>query len=188
MADVQHVDITDPDIHEPKGAAAASGDTVYVADGAGSGTWQQITLSQISATAQSDLLQDVEDGILDGTISSLDAEVFVNAEIPDISTLDTILVPIPVNATLIQAHVVLQGAITVADAVVTFTDASDNSMGTGITVAFTGSAAGDSYTFTPTANNALTGPTYMKVKTDGGSTTAQKLFVTLHFYVTRTLP
>ena len=36
---VQHSVITDPDVHEPKGASTASVGQVYVSDGAGSGTW-----------------------------------------------------------------------------------------------------------------------------------------------------
>lgn len=36
---VQHSAITDPDIHEPKGAAAATTGQVYAADGVGSGDW-----------------------------------------------------------------------------------------------------------------------------------------------------
>lgn len=37
---VEHVSITDPNIHEPKGVASATADRVYVSDGAGSGAWQ----------------------------------------------------------------------------------------------------------------------------------------------------
>lgn len=37
---IQHNVITDPDIHEPKGVASASTGQIYVANGAGSGTWQ----------------------------------------------------------------------------------------------------------------------------------------------------
>ena len=37
---VEHVTITDPNIHEPKGVASASANQVYVADGAGSGSWE----------------------------------------------------------------------------------------------------------------------------------------------------
>lgn len=36
---IQHAAITDPDIHEPKGASTANSGEVYVADGAGSGVW-----------------------------------------------------------------------------------------------------------------------------------------------------
>lgn len=39
---IQHKLITDPDIHEPKGAAAAGARKVYVADGAGSGNWEYV--------------------------------------------------------------------------------------------------------------------------------------------------
>ena len=37
---VQHNAITDPDIHEPKGIAAATAGKVYVSDGASSGDWK----------------------------------------------------------------------------------------------------------------------------------------------------
>lgn len=37
---VQHNAILDPNIHEPKGVAAASAGDIYVADGAGSGAWK----------------------------------------------------------------------------------------------------------------------------------------------------
>jgi hypothetical protein len=39
MADVQHRDITDPNIHEPKGVKFAPEGTAYVADGLGGGQW-----------------------------------------------------------------------------------------------------------------------------------------------------
>lgn len=35
-----HSTITDPNIHEPKGVASADANTVYRADGAGSGSWE----------------------------------------------------------------------------------------------------------------------------------------------------
>jgi hypothetical protein len=39
MANVNHSTLTDPYLHEPKGVASASVGSIYVADGAGSGTW-----------------------------------------------------------------------------------------------------------------------------------------------------
>lgn len=47
MATVQHKDITDNNIHEPKGITTATADQVYVADGAGSGTWRKINETDI---------------------------------------------------------------------------------------------------------------------------------------------
>lgn len=42
MANVQHNALTDPNIHEPKGASTATSGQVYVADGTGSGVWQHV--------------------------------------------------------------------------------------------------------------------------------------------------
>jgi hypothetical protein len=39
MANVAHADLTDPNLHEPIGVAAANAGEIYVADGAGSGAW-----------------------------------------------------------------------------------------------------------------------------------------------------
>lgn len=42
MADIQHSAIADPQIHEPKGVAAAVANRVYVANGSGSGAWSKL--------------------------------------------------------------------------------------------------------------------------------------------------
>lgn len=47
MATVSHKDLTGADLHEPKGAALAASGTVYVANGAGSGSWT--TLSALNS-------------------------------------------------------------------------------------------------------------------------------------------
>lgn len=39
MATVYHKDLTDPDLHEPKGIITAQDGDVYIADGNGSGSW-----------------------------------------------------------------------------------------------------------------------------------------------------
>lgn len=41
MANINHVDIVDPNIHESKGVASAAADSFYVADGAASGSWKK---------------------------------------------------------------------------------------------------------------------------------------------------
>lgn len=42
MANIQHSALTDPNLHEPKGASTAASGKVYVANGSGSGVWQYI--------------------------------------------------------------------------------------------------------------------------------------------------
>ncbi|MBL4940477.1 MAG: hypothetical protein JKY81_02295 [Colwellia sp.] len=39
MADIEHKNIADPSIHEPKGVSSATAGQTYIADGAGGGAW-----------------------------------------------------------------------------------------------------------------------------------------------------
>lgn len=42
MANVQHSSLTDPNLHEPKGISTAAANTVYLANGSGSGTYTNV--------------------------------------------------------------------------------------------------------------------------------------------------
>lgn len=46
---IEHVSITDPHIHEPKGVAGAAANTVYTATGGGSGVWKEVETSIVKA-------------------------------------------------------------------------------------------------------------------------------------------
>jgi len=175
MADIQHVNITDPQLHEPKGASSASSGTAYIADGAGSGAWQIIPLaslnwSQVQAEINTDLLsQDID--VL--------GELYFTAVIEDISTASSVIIPVPDSGTIVSASVVLGGPITVADASISFKNSAGAGMGTAVTVGFTSSAKGDQYAFTATGNNTIVGPSWIEVETDGGSTDPQSLYITV---------
>lgn len=172
---IQHVDIADPDIHEPKGVSAASAETVYVADGAGTGAWEKITLDQMDPTTLYAAIQaDLDDGDM-----AVTGRFFISGVIADISTSSSVIIPIIQSCTVIGASVVLGGAITTADAAISFKNAAAASMGTDITVEFTSSAKGDQYAFTATGNNVLVGPTWIEVATDGASDTAMPLYFTV---------
>jgi hypothetical protein len=157
-----HKDLTGADLHEPKGTAAAAANNVYVADGAGSGTWKKLTLSTLDLTS----VQSPNTYRLTGVIN-------------DVSTPSFILIPIPVNSTFVSARMVLSGAITVADSVVSFVRNDGSSFGATVNIVQAGSAEGTGFNFTATLNQTITGPGYVKVATDGASTTAQQLFVTV---------
>ncbi len=173
----EHADLTDPELHEPKGIAAASADTVYVADGAGTGTWQKVAVDQIDyADLTTELQADLDDASLE-----VNGKFFLHITIADISTASSVIVPLRDNATFIGATSTLGGAITVADANIAFKNSAGASMGTAMVVAYTSSAKGDIDNFTATSNNVLVGPTWMEVETDGGSTTAMPLYLTLEF-------
>jgi hypothetical protein len=117
-----------------------------------------------------------------GTAELVDSSSFTNTilthEIADISTAETVYIPVPVTGTVVRVDTCLQGAITVADATVILTQ-SDDSVMASITVAFSGSAAGDIDSDTSISNASVTAGDYLKLATNGNSTTAAKLLVSL---------
>jgi hypothetical protein len=101
-----------------------------------------------------------------------------SAVIADVSSAETVFIPMPFAGTVTKVITVLEGAVTAADATITVENSAAASMGT-ITVAYVGSAAGDVDTLAPLSNNTVTDDDYITVETDGGSTTAQRLWVTV---------
>ena len=111
----------------------------------------------------------------DWTIRSNDV---LSGYITDISTAGSVYVPIPNAGTVTKVVTVLEGAIGTADAVITVYDDAAASMGT-ITVAFTGSAAGDVDTLSPTSNNTVTDNTFIRIATSGASTNTIRLWYSI---------
>ena len=64
---MQHRDIVDPEIHEPKGVSTAPANRVYVATGTGSGTWRKLTGSDLDTSAGSAAQAFIADGVGGGT-------------------------------------------------------------------------------------------------------------------------
>ena len=100
MANVNHSALSDPYLHEPKGASTATAGDVYVADGAGSGSWEDHRRS------------------------------VVNLHIHDISVAENMYVPIPFGGTVSRVSSVIAGALTGADVVLTIKNSSAATMGT----------------------------------------------------------
>ena len=98
--------------------------------------------------------------------------------IDDISTASTIYIPMPYAGTVKRITTVLGGAIATANAGITVKNSAAASMGS-ITVAFTGSAAGDTDNLDPASNNTVTANDYITVETDGASTNTVKLYVSV---------
>ena len=145
----QHASLTGANLHEPKGVATASASQVYFADGAGSGLWTSVYQNNT---------------------------VLLPFVIDDISTAGFTLVPIPTGMSFVSARVLLEKAITTANANLTFTRSDAASLGTDLTVTYTGSGEGSAFIFTATSNQALSADSYVKIATDGGSTVACKVF------------
>ncbi len=149
-----HASLTGANLHESKGFDTATVGQVRVADGAGSGTMKKITTSELDTTS----IFNANDGV-------------VNCQLVDVSTPSTVYVVFPFACTVNKIWSVITTAITVADSTITCSNHAGSSMGT-ITIAFTGSAAGDVDSLTPVSNNTFAAGERIKITTDGGSTTA----------------
>lgn len=159
-----HSDLTGSELHEPKGADAASSNTAYFSNGSGSGSWRKITSSDLDSTS----IQNPN-------------TVYLTAVIPDVSTASSVLIPVIDSLTLESARLVLGGAITSANASVSFTRNDSSSLGSSVTITQSGSAEGIGFTFTSTVNQDIPINGYVKVTTDGGSTNTVPLYITLKF-------
>lgn len=147
---IEHKNIPDAQLHEPKGIVSATVDQVYAANGAGSGSWREIPYSDTVIMA-------------------------------DVSNPSFILIPIPINVKIQSIRFVLYNAITLADSIVTVTRGGDGaSLGTRA-ISFSGSAEGTTFDFTPSGNDTINASTnkYLKIATDGASTTTAQMAVTI---------
>lgn len=171
-----HSTLTGADLHEPKGAAGAASGTVYVSNGAGSGSWTSVPATKVSVTDS--------DGDFTGTnvetvLTELNNKtMIITGVLADVSTASTLLIPIGFSCTVLSIDFILGGAITVADAGITVTRSDGAAMGID-TISYSGSAEGTAFDFTPSGNASLTYNThrYIKIVSDGASTTAQPLYV-----------
>jgi hypothetical protein len=161
-----HASLTGAELHEPKGVEAASVDTVYVANGSGSGAWAKVGASQINTSSIFNVNKD-----------------FITVQLADVSTASAVLVPISRSCTLTKVTSVINNAITAADAVISVSKTGGTSIGT-FTIANSGSAEGTIDEFTPTLNNTLVAGNWVKIATDGASSTTAPVTFLLEFTLT----
>lgn len=142
---IEHDAIPNAELHEPKGVSAATSGQVYVADGAGSGAW---------------------------TTKNYYDKVYITADHDDLDTTSAHYIVSPVAGMITKIWSVLDGAIATADTVLTASIGGVNLTNGTITIAYSGSAAGDVDSCTPTANNAVSAGTAIKIVSDGATTTS----------------
>ena len=105
-------------------------------------------------------------------------DYFITAEIEDVPTTSSTFVAIPDNGKVVKILTALQGAITGANAAITFEIGGTAMTSSAITVAHSGSAAGDVDSSEPSAANNVNEGGTIEMITDGGSTNTAKLLVT----------
>lgn len=104
-------------------------------------------------------------------------DYFLYAHLADVSTAGQIFVAVPDGGKLIKVITALNGAISGADAGLTVKTAQ-GSAGT-ITIANASSAAGDVDTLEPTSNNVVNEEETIEIETDGASTGAVEVTITM---------
>lgn len=95
-----------------------------------------------------------------------------------LGTAGQVYVVTPYGGTVSKVYSVIAGALATADEVLTVKDGSGNSMGT-ITIAQSGSAAGDVDSLTPSSNNTVSVGDAIEIETDGGNSNAVVCTVTI---------
>jgi hypothetical protein len=160
----EHNTLTGASLHETKGADTASADTVHKANGAGATSWSKITSSNLDASS------------IFNTNKFQLMETFT-----DVSTADIMIFPIVKNCILTKVTTVLHAAITSADSTLTLTNSAGATTIGSITISYSGSAPGDVHALTTGSNNTFTAGSYLKIATDGASSTTAKLSVVCEF-------
>lgn len=91
MANVQHSSLSDPNLHEPKGASTAAANGVYLSNGSGSGAWTPVNRTPGTGWGQ------------------YSNALYVGATALAISTTE-VLIPFDTNANVTQLPISLTGA------------------------------------------------------------------------------
>lgn len=156
MADVEHKNLTGSDLHECKGAATAPAGALLRAQGDGTALFEAVVPELKAAN-----------------------RISFNAKIEDISNPSSTFVASPLAGNIISVIVVLQGAITTANSIVTAKINGVAVSGLSVTITQAGSAAGSTFSGTPSGNNTIAAGQALEVITDGGSSTTIAAWVTV---------
>lgn len=97
-------------------------------------------------------------------------KIYLTLDMTDISTASTVYLPSPVAGTITGIQTIINGAIASVDAIVTGKIAAVAITGGAVTIAFSGSAAGDVDSVTPSAANTVAVGDNINFTTDGAST------------------
>ena len=114
----------------------------------------------------------------DASAITLDTHQLVTATVANVSAAADSYVAIPYAGTITKIYATISGAVTVGDAILSFELDGDSVSDGNVTIAHSGSAAGSTFSSTPTANNVAAAGDSMKIACDGGSTDAQSAHVT----------
>jgi hypothetical protein len=156
---VEHKNLTGDQLHEPKGAETAAAGSVYVADGAGSGTW-------------SDPVESINNINLFSMEQRFD----------DLGTAGSIIFNVPYKSELKAVNILLYGAIDVDTAITVYINGvlfADS-----LIIAAAGTTAGQKKTLAVTTPHSIPAGSIVSITSDGASTVVTKAEVQLELEAT----
>ena len=103
----------------------------------------------------------------------------ITVDMTDVSTAGSVWVVAPHRGRIVKIYSVINGTIATANAAITFELAGVAVTGAGITIAYSGSAAGDVDSSTPTEKNIVSAGQAIEVITDGASTNTVRATFTI---------
>ena len=154
-----HSTLTGADLHEPKGTATASANTVYTAGGTGTGVWQKVNISMIDTA----------------TIKGANI-FFLTVYLNSIASANSVYLPMPVNATLNSISVTQDGVLTTGVTITAYN--TTNAIAPTIPITTSG-VAGTTSTATVSTNGTFTANTYIKISSSGGGVGTCNLSIVL---------
>ena len=143
MANVNHKDLPESELHEPKGVSTASNGTSYVSNGSGSGTWKQAPYKYV-----------------------------LTHEITDFKTPHSHYHVVPIGGTIVKIYSIIDQAFTGSDEIITFKRNGSAIVGATITIEQASSAAGTIDSSIPSSNNVVSEGDIIELIGNGGSTSA----------------
>lgn len=153
---IPHRDLAGAELHEPKGIETAPANSVYFADGIGSGTWEPISDTVLNLNEYS-LTSTMTD------ISAANGRVYFH---------------VPVKSELVELSAILDGAITTADSIlsvyiggVLFADS--------LVVPYATSAPGQDSILSFSTPSTITAGTVIEIRSNGASDTTVRAFIQL---------
>ena len=167
MANVQHSALTGASLHEPKGAAAASADTMLAANGAGVTNWQKVAVANINTSSVKNV-----------------NKIYLTYTITDLNAAASYYLVCPLAGVISKIYSVIESALATADNVLTFEIAGVAVTNGTVTITQAGSAAGDVDSATPTAARTLTAGQALEIISDGGTSSTTKCTLTFEIDVT----
>ena len=138
-----------------------------------------------SITATGTLIVDTNaSSVVDTNNAVIGDKIYLTVDMTDVSTASSVWVVAPVACTFTGLWSVINAAITSADAAITTEIGGTAVTGGALTIANSGSAAGDVDSATPSALNTLTAGQALEIITDGGSSTTSRATFTVELTIT----